>query len=130
MNPKKSYSPKFDFKFDKSTGILFKYYYGKISIETLITSWEENFNSDILKNDIKGFILDYTNASLEMDISEHLKIVQFYKSNLTIFGNYKIAVITNNPKDIVIPILVQSKDEGYASKPFSTIEGAIEWVLK
>ncbi|MGQ8336789.1 hypothetical protein ACUNWD_09580 [Sunxiuqinia sp. A32] len=41
----------------------------------------------------------------------------------------KIAIVTESPKDIVIPTLVQNEDDGYLSRPFSSIEAAIKWVL-
>ena len=56
-------------------------------------------------------------------------IADYYKNHLDIFNKRKIAIISENPKDIVIPYLVQTKDKGYISHPFSTIEGAVEWVL-
>ena len=56
-------------------------------------------------------------------------ISDYYKNHLDIFYKRKIAIITENPKDIVVPYLVQKKDEGYLSNPFSTIEGAVEWIL-
>ena len=34
-----------------------------------------------------------------------------------------------NPKDFVIPILVETKDKDNTFKPFSTLESEIEWVL-
>ena len=64
-----------------------------------------------------------------LKIEEHAEIANFYKKHIDIFGNFKIAIVTEEPKDIVIPILVESLDEGYTSCPFSTLEAAINWVL-
>ncbi len=120
---------KFRFQFDNSLGILFKYYYGSISIKDIESSWTYAFENDILPRDIKGFILDYRNSNFNLKINEHTAISDFYKKHLDIFGNCKIAILTNDPMDIVIPILVSKEDEGYNSKSFSTLDAAIRWVL-
>jgi len=120
---------KFKFKFDSSLGILFKYYYGLISIEDIESSWEYAFENDLIPKDKKGFILDYRNSNFNINIKEHIAIANFYKKHIDVFGNYKIAILTENPRDIVIPVLVKSKDDGYCSKPFSTLEAAIDWIL-
>ncbi len=122
-------SDKFEYQFDSVSGIFFKNYNGEITLEDITSSWEYIFKNSLIPKEIKGFIVNYKNAILNMKINEYEGIVNFYKNNLDVFGNYKIAVITTNPRDIVIPILVESKDNGYQSKPFSTIKAAMVWVL-
>ena len=65
-----------------------------------------------------------------MAVDEHIEIADFYKDNLEVFGNFKIAVISNEPKDVVIIILVETKEDGYFSRLFSTVEAATNWVLR
>ncbi len=120
---------KFKYKFDRSLSILFKYYYGSTCIEDIESSWEYAFENGLIPKETKGFILDYRKSNFNIKIKEHTAIADFYKKHLDVFGNLKIAIITEKPKDIVIPILVKIADEGYSSKPFSTIESAIKWVL-
>ncbi len=120
----------FRYDFDADSGILYKYYFGLITIRDIVSSWKYAFENNLIPINKKGFILDYRNASFDIAIDEHPKIAEFYKSHLDVFGNFKIAVITNEPKDVVIPILVETMDDGYISSPFSTLEGAIEWVLR
>ncbi|HSQ47392.1 MAG TPA: hypothetical protein VLM44_10810 [Lutibacter sp.] len=120
---------KFEYKFNDSLGILFKTYYGFITIDDIEASWEYAFENDLIPKEKKGFILDYRNSNFNVKIEEHILIAKFYKKHIDIFGNYKIAIITENPRDIVIPMLVEVHDEGYYSKPFSTVEAAINWIL-
>ena len=122
-------SPKFEYQFDSALGIFYKYYNCQITLEDIETSWEYAFKNNLIPKETKGFIVNYKNAKFNMKINEYVGIANFYKNNLDVFGNYKIGIITTNPKDIVIPILVESLDQGYESKPFSTNEAAIEWVL-
>lgn len=120
---------KYKYQFDSSLGILYKYYYGLITIEDIEASWNYAFENNLIPKQVKGFILDYRNSNFNIDIKEHVAIVDFYKKHLDIFGGFKIAIITSESKDIVIPILVRAKDKGYVSKPFSTLNAAINWVL-
>ncbi|MBN2349523.1 MAG: hypothetical protein JXJ22_11820 [Bacteroidales bacterium] len=120
---------KFHYEFDPATGILFKYYYGVISIEDLSSSWEYAFEKKLIPKEVKGFILDYRKATFNIKANEYKEIPKFYKKHIDIFRNFKIAIITQDPKDVVIPMLVKTEDDGYFSRPFSTIEAAVEWVL-
>lgn len=119
----------FKYEFNSKTRILFKYYYGLITIEDIIYSWNYAFENKLIPNEVKGFILDYREASFLISINERDEIPGFYKKHHEIFNNCKIAILTVNPKDIVIPILVKKKDDGYKSEAFSTVESAIEWIL-
>ena len=121
---------KFNYRFDSSTGILFKYYYGPINIKDIHCSWDYAISNNLIPKGTRSFILDYTAASFNIKVKEHTKIAEYYRNNLDIFRNCKIAIITQTPKDVVIPALVEAIDEGYFSKPFYTLEAAIDWVLK
>ena len=121
---------KFKYQYDSSTRILFKYYYGKITIEDIYSSWDYAISNNIIPNGTRSFVLDYTAASFDIKVKEHTKIADYYKNHLEVFRNCKIAIITQTPKDVVIPALVETIDEGYYSKPFYTLEAAIDWVLK
>ncbi len=120
---------KFKYNYDPVTGILFKYYYGQISIQDIERSWTDAFEKGLIPSNVAGFVLDYRGATFAFSRFEYTSIPEFYKQHLDVFGNKKIAIVTESPKDIVIPLLVEQKDEGYASKPFSTLEAAIGWVL-
>ena len=120
---------KFKYYYDDSIEIMFKYYYGPIDIEDIESSWEYAFENKIIPENVKGFILDYQNATFVFDVDQHSSIPNFYKKHLEVFGDKKIAIITVQPKDIVIPVLVSNNDDGYLSRPFSTLESAILWVL-
>jgi len=59
-----------------------------------------------------------------------MEIASFYKKHPEVFGGYKIAIVTVTPRDIVIPVLVEMHDDGYRSRPFSTLDAAIFWILE
>jgi hypothetical protein len=115
--------------FDKITGILYKYYSGPITLEDISASWDYAIANNIIPPETKGFILDYRKASIQIEIAESYKIADYYRQHLEVFGNKKIAIIIQDHKDFAIPTLVASRDDGYSSYPFSTLEAAINWVL-
>ena len=123
-------SKKFIYKYDDSTRILYKYYYGPITIEDIYSSWDYAISNNLIPKGTRSFILDYTGASIDIKVKEYTKIAEYYRNHLEIFKDCKIAVITQIPKDVVIPTLVEAIDEGYHSKPFYMLEAAIDWVLK
>jgi hypothetical protein len=120
---------KFNYSFDKSTGILYKYYYGSITIEDIHSSWDYAINKNLIPKETQGIILDYQKATFNIKANEYSRISDYYKEHLDVFRNQKIAVITQSQKDVVIPVLVETKDSGYSSRPFYTVEAAIKWVL-
>ncbi len=120
---------KFSYYFDEGRGILFKAYYGAITIDYIISSWEFAFREGLIPEIKCGFVLDYRKARLDVVPGRHVEIAAFYKRHIEVFGGYRIAIVTEEPKDIVIPVLVEMHDEGYHSRPFSTMEAAVSWVL-
>lgn len=120
---------KFNYQFNDSLRVIFKYYYGSITITDITSSWEYAFENQLVPKETRGIILDYRKATFNVSLDEYQAIPDFYKKHLAIFGNLKIAILTVNPMDVVIPTLVESRSEGYCSKPFSTLEAAISWTL-
>ena len=118
------------FYFDPETCIMYKFYYGAIRLDDIITSWDDAINRNIIPNETIGFILEYRKASLLIPVSHYKLIPAYYQKHPEIFFGKRIAILTTDPKDIVIPILVETEDQGYKSKPFSTEEAAIKWIRK
>ena len=121
---------KFKFVFDDSTGILYKYYYGSITIEDISSSWDYAIAHNLIPKNTKEFILDYRKATFQIKLTEYEMIADYYKQNLDIFRNKKIAIITQTSKDVIIPALVETKDDDYSSAPFYTLSAAINWVFR
>ncbi len=120
---------KFKYIFDCKSKVLTKHYFGPITINDIESSWEYAIQNNLIPKDTVGFIVDYRKASLQVRIDEYTSISDFYKKHQEVFGDCKIGVLTEIPRDVVIPMLVQGEDDGYSSKPFSTLESAIDWVL-
>ncbi len=120
---------KFKYNFDRSNGVMYKRYFGPITLGDITSSWLFAFENNLIPKNANGFILDYSNAIFSIDIGSHHKIADFYKDHLNVFGGKKIAIVATIPQNVVVPILVNTKDDGYISKPFSTLNAALNWVL-
>jgi hypothetical protein len=130
MGEENVYKASCKYEFDNKSKILFKHYFGRITLQDIISSWEIAFENKIIPKNTKRFILDYRKASFNLRVIDYKGISDFYKKHLNVFKNAKIAIVTDSYKDIVVPVLVQEDDFHYFSQPFSTIEAAINWVLR
>ena len=119
----------FRYEFNADLNILNKYYYGPICLEDIFTSWEYAFNNNIVSDDIKGFVLSFEEANYNFNALRFTEIISFYDKHLDVFKGKKVALITVNPADTVIPFLFKTKAKGYLSEPFSTKSAAIDWII-
>jgi len=120
----------YKYKLNSELNILYKYYYGSISIEDIFSSWQYAFDNNMISKDIKGFILDFRESTFDFKVDKFQDISNFYKEHIDVFGGTKIGLISVNPRDVVIPILFTTKDKGYKSSAFSTDQAAIDWILE
>lgn len=116
-------------KYNKQTKLYYKYYEGLISVKDIISSWNEAIELKLIPKEVKGCIVDYTNAIFDFNLMDDIKISDYYKDNIVVFQNWRIAVLTANLDDFVIPTLIMYEDDGYQTKPFLKLEVAINWVL-
>lgn len=123
-------SLKYRYEFDEKSRIMYKFYYGPITIQHIQESWNWAASTNAIPDETVGFILDYRKASLDIEIDQLQEISKFYRLHPKLFKGKRIAIVTESHKDVVIPILVSEKDEGYRSRPFSTISAAIKWILR
>lgn len=121
---------KYRFEYDQMSGIFYKFHAGPTTYEDIRDSWQFAFEHQLIPESVKGFILDFREAAMEMHEDDHEKIAAFYREHLDVFGNYKFAIVVGRPQDVVIPMLVTELDRGYTSKAFSTMEAARAWVLR
>ncbi len=120
---------KYKIEYDITTKIVTKIYFGDISLEDIFNTWDEAKLLNLIPYNVSGFLLDYRNSNINIHPLESPKIAKYYQKNLELFGNKKIAILSESSKNIVTPILVQELDQGYSSRPFSSYEAAIHWIL-
>ncbi len=115
---------------DYKDRILYRYYIGLISVEDIKNSWFSAIEQNLIPSDTLGFIMDYRSAHFGFEPGRYIEIADFYQNLPDVFGKRRIAFITEHPDDIVYPMLIQMRDKGYESMPFTTMKAAEQWVSK
>ncbi len=120
---------KFKFENDDANGIFYKHFYGTITVEDIIKSWDVAIRDHLIPQGTKRFIVNFLNghAAYKAESSELLE--NYYQNHPEIFKGIRIAIVTIIPEDIIVPMLMK-RDRGlFCLAPFSTIEAAVDWVL-
>ncbi|MDA3928020.1 MAG: hypothetical protein PF541_03620 [Prolixibacteraceae bacterium] len=118
-----------DYGVDKRGRIISMEYIGILSIKDIEKYWKKAIQNNLVHSEIKGFILDCRNAVIEIEEYEAKKLSDFFKKNISLFQFKRFAYLTETPNQIVFPILMQEEDYLYKSRPFSTLEAAVNWLL-
>lgn len=114
---------------EQEIGILVKTYYGIISLDMMKKSWLQLLLQNEVSSKIKGIILDYQEAELAIDVNDLEKVINFYKDHFSHLKNCRIALVSNKPKNLVVPVLIEEIVKQGRTKPFSTFEAAKRWIL-
>lgn len=109
--------------------VLYKSFKGNITAKEFESQWQFAIENDIISPDTLGFIIDCSQATFSIDADETYKLSKLFRDNLNIFQHKKMAYITRLPEQIIFPILMQEHDFLYETKPFSSKEAALEWML-
>ncbi|WP_297090522.1 hypothetical protein [uncultured Draconibacterium sp.] len=116
-------------RFDLQTRILYKTYSGELNAQVVINAWEEDFERNEVPDVFVGLIVDYRKATIKADLKEHALVVEYYRKHSGVFGGRRIAIVVQDPKDIVFTILFEKKSKGLMVRNFNTIEAAEHWIL-
>lgn len=120
---------KVDLGLDQKGRIISIRYSGEVTLQELKTNWIDVIDQNIIGANIQGFILDCRNSVMNLEIEEISKLSDLFKEHLDIFQKKKFAYVTESPSQIILPLILQENDLLYESKPFSTTEAALDWVL-
>lgn len=107
--------------------ILVKKFEGDINADDIIKSWEDLKDSNLMNTSIKGIINELDSCNLNMNM-DGFKRVMMYLNNQAYLKHVKIAVVTENPKKIIFPILGEQQEKNLKIKPFSTNKAAVHWI--
>ena len=108
--------------------ILIRDFADKVSVTDIIHSWDILIEQGMLNSNIKGVINNITGCQLAMDLDSFYTLIDYIKTK-DILRKVKLAVVCNNPKMIIFPILGEAEEKDLHIKPFSTVEAAVEWIM-
>ena len=117
-------------RYDPATHIFYKYYQGKIDINTLMSSWENIISKKLIPVNTKRFLLDYSAGYFTGGPDATSEIASFYLKHDEIFGGAKVALIMQDPDQVIFPILVNEEQSRIRFRPFYTLECALEWLTE
>jgi hypothetical protein len=120
---------KFKFENDDVNGIFYKHFYGTITVEDVIKSWDEAMRDNIIPNGTKRFIINFLNGHAAYKAENTKLLENFYQNHAELFKGVRIAIVTIIPEDIIVPMLMKRESGLYCLAPFSTIEAAVDWVM-
>lgn len=110
------------------TSILIRKFIGRTCSTDIINSWEYLLKNNLIDSHIKGVITDLRDCDLNLDINS-FESVLCYMLERESLKKIKCAVISNSPKIIVFPFLAEKLSSELKVKPFSTLEGATNWII-
>ncbi|MGZ2369660.1 hypothetical protein ACXR6G_07720 [Ancylomarina sp. YFZ004] len=123
MNVKYSY-----IDYQKSR-ILYREFIKEISIDDVIASFEEIIDKDMLADNTCGIITDLRGVKLDISPKVFKKMSAFMKRNPELY-KYKLAAITDSPKQVVLATIVSKLSSKLKVKPFSTYEASVKWMIE
>lgn len=100
----------------------------EVVFDDLTSSWEYLIDKNKLDDSVIGVINDLSCCELKLNKTSFKKLLSFLKDNPKL-KNLPLAVYTLDPKNIVFPVM-GSEETDLKIKPFSTMEAAVDWIIK
>jgi len=107
--------------------ILIRKFIGEVSSIDIFDSLEYLRKNKLIDKKIKGVITDLLECDLNLDMESFATVLDYMEKQDCI-KEIKCAVILNNPKTIIFPILGETHKSELKIKPFSTMEAAVNWI--
>ena len=108
--------------------ILIRNFIGKVGVDEIIDSWEYLIENNLIKETTRGVINNISVCNLVLDMGSFETLITYLKKK-DYLKKIKLAVICNNPKTIIFPVLGESMESDLKIKPFSTVEAAVHWIM-
>ena len=99
------------------------------SIKDVISSFEEIMNNQMLSNNTIGIITDLRGVKFDINPSVFKRVSKFLKLHPELY-DYRLAAITETPKQVVMVILANNVSSKLNTKPFSTFDAALAWIVE
>jgi hypothetical protein len=108
--------------------ILIRDFTEKVSVDEIIDSWEYLLETGMISSTVKGVINNLSGCDLRMDLTGFKTLTDYLKKKESL-RRIKLAVICDNPKTIVFPVLGEFQEKELKIRPFTTLEAAVEWII-
>lgn len=109
--------------------ILCRKFSDNASLKDVISSFEEIMENQMLSENTIGIISDLRGVKFDINPSVFKRVSAFLKSNPELY-TYKLAAITDTPKQVVMVIIANNVSSKLNAKPFSTLEASLKWMTE
>ncbi|MGZ2369659.1 hypothetical protein ACXR6G_07715 [Ancylomarina sp. YFZ004] len=109
--------------------ILCRKFSDNASLKDVISSFEEIMANQMLSENTIGIITDLRGVKFDINPSVFKRVSAFLKLNPELYS-YKLAAITETPKQVVLVIIANNVSSKLNAKPFSTYEAALSWMTE
>lgn len=109
--------------------ILYRKFSENTSLKDVISSFEEIMANQMLSENTIGIITDLRGVKFDINPSVFKRVAAFLNLNPELYS-YKLAAITETPKQVVLVIIANNVNSKLNAKPFSTYEAALSWMVE
>ena len=111
----------------QNSRILLREFKNEISIDDIISSFEDILEKDMLSGNTLGVITDLRGVKIEVNTKVFKKISGFLKANPEMY-KFNLATVTDSSKQVVLVTIASKVSSKLKIKPFSTFEASVKWM--
>lgn len=108
--------------------ILVRDFISEIDVSDIIDSWEYLLEKKLINDQIKGVINNLEGCRLNMDMNSFQTLINYLKMSEPL-RSLKLAVICDNPRLIIFPMMGELMEKDLHIRPFATEKAAVEWIM-
>lgn len=107
--------------------IIIRKFSNDVCLEDILDSWKKLIENNLITEKTIGILNDLSECKLCLNKDNFKKLICYLKS-VDIIKCKKLAVVCDNPKYIIFPMMAENNETELKIKAFSTIEAATEWI--
>ncbi|MRT93609.1 hypothetical protein [Ancylomarina sp. 16SWW S1-10-2] len=98
-------------------------------LNDVVASFEEIMKNEMLSENTIGIISDLRGVTFDINLSVFKRVSSFLKLHPELY-TYKLAAITDTPKQVVLVIIANNVSSKLNAKPFSTFDASLKWMTE
>lgn len=114
-----------NYKILKEHNLIVEYHSGILDADSFI-AFKKSITTDPLFLPSLHYFVHLKNVTFSANLEDIDKYVDFLEDNNKVFGNRRVALITNTPNQVVYTTMFKNKSQSI--EIFSTNESALEWL--
>jgi hypothetical protein len=118
-----------NYKILKEQNLIVEYHSGILDVDSFI-AFKQSITLDALFLPSLHYFVHLKNVTFSTNLEDIDKYANFLEANSKIFGNRRVALITNTPNQVVSTTMFKmiQQNKSQSVEVFSTNESALEWL--